>query len=289
MLTKAKFYNLFTKTLPTDKVNNLNDKDQYDIYFEKFSLVALEEMHNYSTDQRLYDYFEFNAFNNINETKSYMKKLIDRMSGDENTRVSTYWLIRRNSDKSLIGTAGLIDFSFIRQSIEWGYGIDPKLWGLGYILQIQEILKNYVFNVLELNRIHGITMITNKRTIESILAAGFKHEGIARDHYCKDKNFIDGWRYGMTRNDYNGKKKSSNNGNVNDIKLNDLIDIISTILPDEDVSYETTMKNTTSWDSLNHMMIILAIKEKLDIDLSPSDIAEATSIKEILRLINKIK
>ena len=49
------------------------------------------------------------------------------------------------------------------------------------------------------------------------------------------------------------------------------------------------MRNTTSWDSLNHMLIILAIKEKLDINLSPSDIAEATSIKRILKIANKIK
>ena len=289
MHSKTKFYDLFTQHLPSNIVTNLSDKDQYDIYFEQFSLLALEEMHNYSTDERLYDYFEYNAFNSIEDTKSYMKKLIDRMSGDKDTRVSTYWLIRRKSDKHLIGTAGLIDFNFIRQSIEWGYGIDPELWGQGYILQIQEILKNYVFDVLELNRIHGVTMITNKRTIESILAAGFQNEGIARDYYCKNDTFIDGWRYAMTKYDYKEQEKSFSKGNQDDIKLDDVISIVSSILPDEDISHKTTMRNTTSWDSLNHMLIILAIKEKLDINLSPSDIAEATSIKRILKIANKIK
>ena len=114
MHSKTKFHNLFTKNLPSAIATNLGDKDQYDVYFEEFSLLALEEMHNYSTNQRLYDYFEYNAFSSIEETQSYMEKLIDRMSGDKDTRVTTYWLIRRKSDKHLIGTAGLIDFNFIR-------------------------------------------------------------------------------------------------------------------------------------------------------------------------------
>ena len=80
------------------------------------------------------------------------------MKGDEDSRVTTYWFVRRKSDDRLIGSAGLIDLNFSRQSIEWGYGIDPDLWGQGYILKIQEALKDYVFNILELNRIHGVTM-----------------------------------------------------------------------------------------------------------------------------------
>ena len=74
-----------------------------------------------------------------------------------------------------------------------------------------------------MNRIHGVTMSNNNKTIESILATGMKHEGIAKDHYCKDGIFIDGWRYGMTKKDYiNQSKKSSV------VKINFLIMSIKT-------------------------------------------------------------
>ena len=39
----------------------------------------------------------------------------------------------------------MINLNYSRKSLEWGYGIDPKLWGKGYILMIQECLKKYVF------------------------------------------------------------------------------------------------------------------------------------------------
>ena len=85
----------------------------------------------------------------------------------------------------------MVNINYNRKSTEWGYAVDPDLWGNGYVLKIQEDLKTYVFETLGLNRIYGITMINNKRTIESVLAAGAKHEGIIRDYYCKNNIFID--------------------------------------------------------------------------------------------------
>ena len=106
------------------------------------------------------------------------------------------------SDDVLVGTAGLLNLDYDRKSIEWGYGIDPNLWGKGYVLKIQEALKTYVFETLRLNRLHGITMVNNQRTIESVIASGAKHEGIIRDYYCKDDIFIDGWQYSILAKDY---------------------------------------------------------------------------------------
>ena len=106
---------------------------------------------------------------------------------------SNYWFVRDIKNKFLIGTACLVNLNFDRKSIEWGYGIDPKLWGHGYIFKIQEALKFYVFEILKLNRLYGTTFINNKRTINSLLATGMLHEGTLKDMYCKEGKFIDGW------------------------------------------------------------------------------------------------
>ena len=47
------------------------------------------------------------------------------------------------------------------------------------------------------------------------------------------------------------------------------------------------MENTDNWDSLTHMMLMVELRESLKIDLSPSDIAEATSVESIINLVNK--
>ena len=46
------------------------------------------------------------------------------------------------------------------------------------------------------------------------------------------------------------------------------------------------MLNTDNWDSLNHMQIIVLLKEELNIVFSPKDIANSRSIKLIIEILN---
>ena len=281
MLTKSEFFMNFTTVLPGS--NSCSSS----IYFTPISMDGLEEMHRYSLKEQFYEYFEFAPFQDINETKSYIEKLLERMKGDEDSRVTTYWFVRRKSDDRLIGSAGLTDLNFARQSIEWGYGVDPIFWGQGYVLKIQEILKEYVFNILELNRIYGVTMSNNLRTIESIRAAGMTHEGIAKEHYCKEGKFIDGWRYGMTRSMYESQKTISGKTLNGSDRLSSIVSLVASVFPEEEITEKSSMFDTDSWDSLGHMQVIIALKEEMNIELSPFYIAEATSIKSIASIIDE--
>lgn len=285
-IDKKEFYKRFAEIIPGEAVPGISlEKLETDIYFEHFSITGLQEMHKYSVDERLYEFFEFKAFTSIEETKAYLEKLMGRMSGSVEERTTMYWFVRRKADNHLIGTAGLGGLNYGRKSVEWGYGVDPELWGNGYILQIQEILKQYAFEVLELNRLDGVTMIHNERTISSLLAAGMKHEGTLRDFYCKDEVFYDGWKYAMLRKDYlEETNQSSVDGSV--YTQNDVINIISSVLDEEEITEDSTMFNTASWDSLNHMSIMVALFEKTKISLSPIQISNATSVPSITQLLN---
>lgn len=256
------------------------------IYFEKLSQDGLEEMHAYSIDERLYEFFEFPAFKDITDTAEYIKKLLGRMNSSSEEPNAQYWFVRNKSDNTLIGSAGLTTLDYPRKSIEWGYGIDPKLWGKGYVLQIQEALKKFVFEDLGLNRLHGITMTSNKRTIESVLASGMLHEGIAKDYYCKDGIFIDGWSYAMTAFEHSRANPVDSKKKIKNVSNEKIISLISNILENEvEINKDNSMENTPSWDSLTHMMLMVSIKENLDIEFSPSEIAEATSVKSIINLV----
>jgi len=276
MLSKNELINKFSNTLP-------EIESESDIYFEHFSMDGLKEMHQYSKDERLYEFFEFDPFKTIDETKAYIEKLLDRMSGEPSERNAMYWFVRRKSDHRLVGTAALVNLNYARQSIEWGYGIDPELWGNGYVLQIQEILKHFVFEILELNRLHGITMVTNERTIQSVLASGMKQEGVLRGFYHKDGVYIDGWQYGMIAKDYHKNNVISSSVLVN---MDDIINVVSSVLTEEEITDESSMENTFSWDSLNHMAIIIALKEELSIEIKPGGVYAATSVKKILNMVS---
>jgi [ribosomal protein S5]-alanine N-acetyltransferase len=281
MLSLKDFSVRFSGILPGERTSYINHYNkESDIYFTHFSISGLEEMHRYSTDERFNEFFEFDPFKTIDETKAYVEKLLDRMSGEPLDRNAMYWFVRRKSDDYLIGTAALVNLNFSRQSIEWAYGVDPELWGFGYVLQIQEALKRFTFGVLELNRLHSITMVENERTIQSVLASGMKHEGILRGFYCKNGVYHDGWQYGMIAKDYQENSIESSSVSV---EINDILTVVSSILTEEEITAESDMENTFSWDSINHMAIIISLKSQLSIDFSPAEIANSTSIKKIYK------
>ena len=279
MITKPQFFKSFTNNLP-----GASTKASGEIYFEHLSMDGLSEMNAYSMDERLYEFFEFDPFRNISETENYLAKLLSRMAPDIEDRTSQYWFVRRTSDGGLIGTACLVGLDYDRRSIELGYGIDPNLWGRGYILQIQEALKEFVFEELKLNRLWGITMSTNRRVIESVCASGFLYEGTARDYYREGEKYIDGWRYAMILSDYVSQATRSKEDKT-DISLEQILTVLSSVLEYEIITDESSMENTTSWDSLSHMGIVLALKAELSINLLPSEVAKATSVKNITKLV----
>ena len=141
--------------------------------------------------------------------------------------------------------------------------------------------------MLELNRLYGITMIGNERTKSSVIAAGAKPEGISRDYYFKDERFIDGWRYSILASDLktNESQTSKISKDTDDV-LAVVVNLVGEVFPDEEITSETIIDEIVSWDSLGHMNVIISLKENMGMELSPSEIAQATSIKSIVNIIN---
>ena len=278
MMDKIDLNKIYLNKLPVD--------DSKLIYFEPISLTGLDEMHKYSINEKFYEFFEFNAFKSKTETEQYLKKLINRTKLIDGDIQAMYWFVRRKTDKNLLGTAALVNINNNRKSAEIGYGIDPNYWGKGYVLLLQNALIRYTFESLGLNRLHGLTMVDNERTISSIYAAGFKKEGILRDYYFKDNRFIDGLKYSMLKTDY---ISSSKIGFTNkEISIKDLIKLVKEELK-EHIDENSSMLNTSNWDSLSHLGIIVNLSNQYEIELNPIEIADATSIKELHKICNNLK
>lgn len=265
-------------------LNSLPEDDSKEIYFELISMSGLDEMHKYSVKEEFFEFFEFDVFKSKADTEQYLKKLMNRtkaiIDGDIQ---SMYWFVRRKADNTLIGTATLVNINKSRESAEIGYGIDPSFWGKGYILPLQNALIKYTFETLEFNRLHGITMVDNDRTISSIYAVGFKKEGVKRDYYLKDKRFIDGLTYSMLKREYFEEKNNDSKINLK-ISEEDIINIISLAL-EEDINIDSTMLNTDNWDSIHHLIIMVELQDKLNIKFPTNQISNLRSVKSIISFI----
>jgi [ribosomal protein S5]-alanine N-acetyltransferase len=279
-LDKTEISERLTTTLPGKYPSGIVEAPvESEIYFESLSMSGLEEMHRYSIDTRLYEYFEFEPFTSLDQTRSYIKKLLVRMSVQNGLSHTAYWYVRRRCDGYLIGSACLVNLNYNRYSVEWGFGVDPSLWGEGYIFQIQEILKQYVFEVLRLNRLYGVSMATNARTISSVCASGMQHEGTLRDYYFNGSEFIDGWHYSMLRAEYLESLKTRHEA-TDKHNLKEIMEIVSSVL-NEPVDAHTSMHRSAKWDSLNHMTIMVELTNRLGVKLTPLQIARAISVQAI--------
>ena len=130
-------------------LNKLPADDSKEIYFESISLTGLDEMHKYSTNDKFYEFFEFNVFKSKTETEQYLKKLINRTKLIDGDIQAMYWFVRLKDGDQLLGTAALVNINKTRESAEIGYGIDPSFWGKGYVLLLQSALMKYTFEYSE--------------------------------------------------------------------------------------------------------------------------------------------
>tara|TARA_B110000971_G_C19851985_1_gene427576 strand:- start:471 stop:749 length:279 start_codon:yes stop_codon:yes gene_type:complete len=88
----------------------------------------------------------------------------------------------------------------------------------------------------------------------------------------------------MTLSDYLSQNTRSEE-NKTPISLEQIIDVVASVLEYEIISNKSSMQSTASWDSMSHMEIILALKEELSINLLPSEVSNATSIENIYEIV----
>ena len=287
-MQSSEFYKILNDNFPGGSLKDSKSDPNRKIYFTRISMDGLEEMHNYSTDDRLYEYLEYEPFKIIDDTRKYLKKLIDLESDDPNGRTAISWFFRRIDDNKMIGTARLVEIDYKRRSVMWGYGIDPRLWGDGYVFEIQELLKEYIFEKLKLNRLSGMTMVENNRTISTLLATGCTEEGILRQYYKKHNGgYHDAWMYSLLADEYYANKLHLEDKKLNkQISKKNIVDIIVKELNDKNINENSDMASISGWDSLSHISIILAIEKVTGFSLTPEQIAQATSIRNIHHIIN---
>jgi acyl carrier protein len=64
-----------------------------------------------------------------------------------------------------------------------------------------------------------------------------------------------------------------------------MADILNLDLPF--IGGSTTKEATSSWDSLNHISLALALEQEFRVTLDPSDIESMTSFENIIRVLER--
>ena len=116
--------------------------------------------------------------------------------------------IWHKKDKKPIGVNGL---SHIKWVDGWANAFihigEKEYWGKDIATEATELLLEYAFNELNLNKIHGSAAIDNKGSWSVAEKLGFIFEGIERDEFFVDGKYIDSKVYGLTKKDWLDRKR----------------------------------------------------------------------------------
>ncbi len=173
---------------------------------QRIRLIQLDESHlegmfEYSRDPRFYRYFEFKPQVNMEETRAYLQRLIERSS----INTAHYWFIYLTGSNKVIGSIGVHDIDWRKKSGEISYGLSPAYWGQGLFGETLQLILKYLFDECDFHRVCATTREDNAPSIKALEKIGFKKEGILRDYYLAH----DGQRYhaailAVLRNEYKG-------------------------------------------------------------------------------------
>ena len=99
--------------------------------------------------------------------------------------------------KSLIGTIGMINFDHDARVTEIGYWIDATEEGKGIVSRACELLIDFAFRELGMNRIQIRCATANLRSAAIPERFGFTKEGVQRQHVLRNGKLLDFAIYGL--------------------------------------------------------------------------------------------
>lgn len=160
------------------------------VSLREFQFDDWKEVHEYASQERVCIYQPWGP-NSEEETKTYVKMIIDAAQEDPRTRFAFAVTIQDGS--KLIG-AGEVNVRNARnRSGEISYIINPQYWGNGYATEVARLLIEFGFTKLNLHRIYATCDPRNKASSKVLEKVGMKYEGRMRDALL----IRDGWRDSM--------------------------------------------------------------------------------------------
>ncbi|MCB9025434.1 MAG: GNAT family N-acetyltransferase [Bdellovibrionaceae bacterium] len=126
------------------------------------------------------------------------------------------FFIFHNEANCYIGTAKIDKICNLRKSAEDGIMIGNKhYWHKGLATEIYQLLINFAFKELELNRLTSGCNSNNRGMIKVLEKMGYTREGVLRKADYIKGEFSDHYLYGILREEYLNNLQKSNGQNKN--------------------------------------------------------------------------
>ena len=138
------------------------------------------------------------------ETENTRKKIADWQKSEK----AIVFSILQKSDDCFIGQTAFFRIDYISRAAVFYLAIlDPDHWSKGYGSESTEMMVQYAFDTLNLNRIQLHVFADNQAAIRIYQKEGFLKEGILRQAMYHHGEYCDFWVMGLLQEDWRKKKR----------------------------------------------------------------------------------
>lgn len=128
-------------------------------------------------------------------------KWIESLTG--NPSIKMYSVKTRLTHKiGEVGVAGLTSIDLENRRAEFSLYIGPEYQRMGYATAALNTLVCHAFSGLGLQSVWGETVGENKPVIKIMKTLGFKKDGLRRDFYYRNGEYVDSHLYSITIDDW---------------------------------------------------------------------------------------
>jgi len=111
-------------------------------------------------------------------------------------------IVEKETNKPVGQTAFFRIDCISRSAIFYLAILDPTYWSKGFGTEATQLMVDYAFNTLNLNRIQLHVCAENMPAIKIYQRVGFIKEGVLRQAMFRDGNYVDFWVMGILRSDW---------------------------------------------------------------------------------------
>jgi [ribosomal protein S5]-alanine N-acetyltransferase len=169
------------------------------ITLKKIEEDNLEEIFEIYSNDRVFEYCGIIPKNN----KDTVKKMIGHFERDYSKKSRVKWGIYLNEDNRLVGIIEAMEFNSKVNMVTIGYFLAESEWGKGIATRSVNLLVEFLFKKVNVNRIQAEVMPQNVNSKKVLLKNGFIKEGTLRQAtFWSGKGIVDLEIYGLLKADY---------------------------------------------------------------------------------------
>ncbi len=173
------------------------------LILRRFELSDAEDAyHNWTNDDEVTKYLTWTTHKSIQTTKSYIQFNVDMY--DKEPAFYT-WGIELRKIGQVIGNISVVNINEKAESVHIGYCIGKDYWNKGIMSEAFSAVIQYLFEVVEVNRIDSRHDQRNPYSGKVMEKCGLVYEGTLRQSDRNNQGICDAAWYGLLKEEWRVK------------------------------------------------------------------------------------